>query len=224
MNITKRISLTPQTQLVDLNGNLTNFEIYFNVKEENGKSFKLAVVDQTMLDQGVDIKYQDVNGEIDGELNSRKGIYQNYFICLKSETSGIVDITIKGKEVEPNPEPEPKTLKLENISKKGGIINWLKKNWKYLLFVLVIIGALIYFFYDIKVPKTDVQNTQLVSNDITLLPPPPPPKVDIELPPPPKVDIELPPPPKVDIELPPPPKVDLDTNLLGKLKSLSSSK
>jgi len=104
---------------------------------------------------------------------------------------------------------------LENISKKGGIINWLKKNWKYLLFVLVIIiGALIYFFYDIKVPKTDVQNTQLLSNDITLLPPPPPPKVDIE----------LPPPPKVDIELPPPPKVDLDTNLLGKLKSLSSSK
>jgi hypothetical protein len=61
------------------------------------------VVDQSTLDNNPNLEFKRANeGSMSGNIISDKNIYQNYFLCLKSETPCEVDVTIDKKEISPN--------------------------------------------------------------------------------------------------------------------------
>jgi hypothetical protein len=79
-------------QLVDLNGDTTNFDLSFTVTCRDDTPFNLLVVDQSTLDNTPELTYKEVNGTISGNIVADKNIYQNYFLILKSDKTCIVDV------------------------------------------------------------------------------------------------------------------------------------
>jgi hypothetical protein len=71
-------------KLIDLNGDLVNFDIEFKVSSKGGAPFDLAVVDQTTLDNKANLEFRRVNGEISGNVKNDKGVPQNFFLVLKA--------------------------------------------------------------------------------------------------------------------------------------------
>ena len=86
MTIKQTLSLSKTQQLVDLNGETANFDLTFNVNCKTKDSFQVVVVDQATLDNNPELEYRNTDdGQISGNIISDKNIYQNYFLCLKSE-------------------------------------------------------------------------------------------------------------------------------------------
>lgn len=102
----KTYSLTPMKQLIDLNGDITNFDLTFTATTKDGSPFDLLVVDQTTLDSNPSLEYKKAQGTISGNIISDKGVYQNYFLLIKSETPCECDVSIDLKEI-PQRKSEP---------------------------------------------------------------------------------------------------------------------
>ena len=103
---TKTYKVNNYKQLIELNGNKTNFDLSFEVKSENGEPFKALVISETDLNAGNQINYQDVkNGHISGNIKNDKGVFQTYFLLLKSDGEEInCDVTLDLKDIPLNPE------------------------------------------------------------------------------------------------------------------------
>ena len=86
-------------QLIDLNGDNTNFNISFKVTSENGEDFNALVVDQKTLDSGDELNYKLANGVLSGTINADKNVYQNYFLILKADTPTNVTVEINIEEL-----------------------------------------------------------------------------------------------------------------------------
>lgn len=102
-------------KLVDLNNNLTNFELTFVAKSIDNKEYEAIVVDQTTLDKNNELNYKKVRGEISGKVVSNKNIYQNYFLILRSDTPCSVDVNINIIEIP----PVVQDIDYSNINRQG---------------------------------------------------------------------------------------------------------
>lgn len=103
MSVKKTYSLSSTQQLIDVNGETTNFDLSFSVTSKGKQPFDLLVVDQSTLDNNPNLEFKRANeGSMSGNIISDKNIYQNYFLCLKSESPCEVDVTIDKKEISPN--------------------------------------------------------------------------------------------------------------------------
>jgi len=89
-------------QLIDLNGDSVNFEVYFTVKcNSDNDSFYMLVVDQATLDQDQPIQYKKVtNGGISGKVISDTNSYLNYFLILKADKECSVQVEITKRELD----------------------------------------------------------------------------------------------------------------------------
>ena len=177
MTIKQTLSLSNTQQLVDLNGETANFDLTFNVNCKTKDSFQVVVVDQATLDNNPELEYRNADdGQISGNIISDKNIYQNYFLCLKSENPCIVDITIDKKEIEPKPEIPMESKSEQNTTKPTATLNNIKNthlqhpkprkiNWKLILIVLIVIagGLFIYYFFIKKTtdPNVDIKEFKL---------------------------------------------------------------
>lgn len=144
-------TLSKLRQLIDLNGDTTNFDVSFKVVSKNGEPFDIVVVDQTTLDNNPELSYRPAsNGQMSGNIIQDKNIYQNYFLVLKAEQPCECDVEIVKKELpkapvataERNLTPPPPTAKTTSkpSSEEGG-------NWKFWLIVGVIaVGAVVLYF------------------------------------------------------------------------------
>ena len=94
-------------QLIDLNGDTTNFDCTFNVTSHNKEHFEVLVVDQKTLDSGKDIEYRKVEGDISGNIIQDKDVYDNYYLILKCDKPCKVDVEITKKEIAAKPLPPP---------------------------------------------------------------------------------------------------------------------
>jgi hypothetical protein len=99
MSETKTYEISSIKQLVDLNGDSTNFDLTFNSVSQNNEPYSMLVVSQKNLDSGETLKYKTVNGSISGNIRSDKGVYDNYFLILKAEKPTKVMVTIEKNEV-----------------------------------------------------------------------------------------------------------------------------
>ena len=100
MSVTKKIyTIGSVQQLIDLNGDTTNFEISFKVVSENSETFEVLVVDQKTLDKSENIQYRTVKGDISGNIIHDKNIYDNYYIILKSDKPCNVEVEITKTEI-----------------------------------------------------------------------------------------------------------------------------
>jgi len=146
-------------QLVDLNGDTTNFDITFKVNSKNGEPFDIVVVDQTTLDNSPELQYKNASkGIMSGNLIQDKNVYQNYFLVLKADQPCEVDVEITKKEIPGESpvftEPQPQVKQ----PKSGGGINW--KMW---LLIIVVIGggvALFFMYKTDKKKKTATMNVE----------------------------------------------------------------
>lgn len=181
----KRMSQTNKTytlgkikQLIDLNGDSTNFDLSFKVTCHDNTPFYLLVVDQTTLDNTPELKYKEATGSISGNIVADKNIYQNYFLILKSDKTCNVDVELTKKVLPktPNfPEPnqqvptgehmpvDPRQVRRSNVphvSSKKSEINWKKIG---LIALVVVVGlGVLWWLYKRKTP--DKNNDKSFSN------------------------------------------------------------
>lgn len=149
MSMKKTYSLNSHKQLVDLNGDTTNFDLTFTATSKDGSAFEVLVVDQTTLDNTPNLEYKRANGTISGNIVSDKNVYQNYFLILKSDKPCDVEVDINKREIAPKPvqqTPPPQQLKAPPLAppqKPSGT------NWKIIFILAVVIGggALLYYMY-----------------------------------------------------------------------------
>ena len=147
--------VTPQRQLVDLNGDSKNFDLTFTCTSKNNANFDVLVVDQTTLDSTPNLQYKKATGTISGNIVADKDIYQNYFLVLRSDTTCDVTVKTVKKDIPANvPHVSPRAIPQSSIQQpnkpppqKSGT-----SKWKIIALVVVIIGggSLLYYFYNQK--------------------------------------------------------------------------
>ena len=124
--------------------------------------FYAVVIDQTTLDNNPELQFKKSNnGMIGGNIVYDKNVYQNYFLCLKSDQEEhLVDMVIEKKEIQPNLEQHSKYENTPNIENFDPTI--IKKsisiNWQIIFIVILVCGALIYLWYS--------RNKKTVSHEI----------------------------------------------------------
>jgi hypothetical protein len=99
----KTLTLGKIKQLVDLNGDSTNFDVSFKVTCHDDTPYNLLVVDQTTLDNIPELKYKEASKTISGNIVADKNVYQNYFLILKSARPCIVDVELTKKVLPKTP-------------------------------------------------------------------------------------------------------------------------
>lgn len=156
----KTYSIHNVKQLIDLNGDSTNFDITFKVASKNGAPFDVLVVDQATLDTNPNLQYRRADkGIITGTISNNKNIYQNHFLVLKSDTPCECDVEIIKKELPVNIPQQPTTTVPTSLSKKRTDgFDWVK-----ILLVLGAIAGIIVVLYWLpkKEPtKTEPKNTK----------------------------------------------------------------
>jgi len=154
---TSKYNVGPIRQLIDLNGDQTNFMLEFAVESDNKEPFDIIVLDQTTLDTQEPLNYKEVKeGFISGKIVADKNTYQNYYMVLKASkpTQCKVSLNFKPlpKTVAPPP-PQQQITPPPQIKNDENGKSWLK----YILIIAVIIGGgmLLYYFY--KKSKNDTQ-------------------------------------------------------------------
>jgi len=176
--------VTPQKQLIDLNGDLTNFDITFTATCKEGHNFDALVVDQRTLDGPEPLVYKKVDqGQIGGNIISDKDVYQNFFLVLKSDEPCDVEVSVTKKSIPASPPPpvQPAIQSQQLVKeppKSSGI------NWKVVLVVLILLGVAGYFFWTkyykkgvagvvTEVPLTSVKGPSPVASTVAspMLPP-----------------------------------------------------
>lgn len=143
MSVTKKTySVSKIKQLIDLNGESTNFEVHFRIVSKNKEQFDILVVDQTTLDNNPNLEYKKAdNGEISGNIVHDKNVYQNYFIIIKSDQPCECEIEITKKEL-------PKTVVMplqKSPTQSDNTFSWI--NIVIIGGVVVIVGILFYYIY-----------------------------------------------------------------------------
>ena len=162
MTITNTYNLNKTKQLIDLNGDTTNFEIQFTATTPNKEPFYAIVVDQNTLDSDNPINFKKVtDGTISGNIRNDKNIYNNYFLLLKSDDPCECFVNIDKIEIKPSSNTSNLTstntsnLTSNNTSSNNSFMSkinhFLEKYNKYInIFLYILIGCLVayllYFF------------------------------------------------------------------------------
>lgn len=156
MSVTKTYSLSKHKQLIDLNGDTTNFNLTFTATSKDGSKFDVLVVDQTTLDSGSELQYKAANGTISGNIISDKNVYQNYFLILKAEEPCDVEVTVDKKEIDyipPTSLPEPNAMGQPTIlaqpAKPPG------PNWMLIIAAVLVLGGGLYLYYTYKTKQAE---------------------------------------------------------------------
>ena len=165
-------------KLIDLNGDLTNFDLNFTAQSKNNEPFEAIVVDQSTLDSNEKLEYKMVtDGVISANVNSDKNIYQNYYLLLKSDTPCDVDVSIEVNEItvenSENVVPQDSLPDLQNDEKQSLFSKFMPKfkmkiSWKTILIVVLVLGSIIFLclkFFKNKDKSKDVSNDELEIDD-----------------------------------------------------------
>ena len=76
----RTLSLKTQKQLIDLNEDLTLFDLVVSVKSKDSSEFDAVILTQTELDNQQDLQYKKFQGTMQARLVNDKNVYQNYFL------------------------------------------------------------------------------------------------------------------------------------------------
>lgn len=169
MSVTKTYAISSIQQLVDLNGDLTNFKLSFSAKSHDGSHFYALVVDQTQLDENPSLEFRNAEGEISGDIEMANNIYQNYFLVLKSkdDTKACnVEVSITRTEIAPSVQPVQPVQQLAQslqqaptnpqsspqLTTESSVKS--STNWKIIGVIVVLILAGGYYYYYVHKSST----------------------------------------------------------------------
>ena len=152
MTTTSKYNISNIKQLIDLNGKAVNFLVNFKAVSLSNENFDALVVTQEMLDSNEPFNYQKAQGEISGQIKNDNGIYNNYFLCIKSDKPNEIEVSINIQDIQQSqppqqeqpPRPRPRVNE-ENFNDERIVI---KKDltFYYLLGGAVFLAALIIGF------------------------------------------------------------------------------
>jgi hypothetical protein len=158
MNTTNQTyKIAEQRQLIDLNGDMTNFDLTFTATSKDNKTFNIIVVDQDTIDSNeiANMQYKTASGSISGNIVADKNIYKAYYLCLKADPECEVDIKIEKRVIHPRqvvqrqqtrPPPMPPPAKKSYMTIKNVS-----------LFCVIVIGVgLLWHFYFQKKEVSDL--------------------------------------------------------------------
>lgn len=148
----KTYSLSNMKQLIDLNGDVTNFDLTFTATSQDGSPFYALVVDQTTLDSNPSLEYKKAEGTISGNIISDKGVYQNYFLILKSDNPCKCNVSIQLKEIPQSSSSQPQLETREKFKSSASSKKTSKSssNWFLILVIVVVCCAVLWWFYGKK--------------------------------------------------------------------------
>jgi len=162
MTTKKVITLSTVKQLIDLNGSSTNFDLTFTARSLDNSEFYALVVDQRTLDSDIPLQFKLAKGSISANIVTDKNVYQNHFLCLKSDKPTQVEVIIDKKEILPQLLPQPQHPYSQSNAQRQtpslrSPISQPKTNWTLIITVLALGAtgafAYYYFFYNKKNTK-----------------------------------------------------------------------
>jgi hypothetical protein len=179
-NNKKTITLGKTKQLIDLNGDSTNFDLSFKVTCHDDTPYNLLVVDQTTLDNTEELQYKEAKKSISGNIVVDKNVYQNYFLIIKSEKPCIVDIEITKKVLPKTPvgpvEDSPYIQSGDNrvthtITSPSSTFPWKKI---ILISIILVVGiAVLWWLYKRKgsdTPENPILEDKLGEHNLVISP------------------------------------------------------
>jgi hypothetical protein len=143
----KTYSVGKIKQLIDLNGESTNFDAHFRIVSKNKEPFEILVVDQTTLDNNPNLEYKKADGEISGNIVHDKNVYQNYFIILKADQPCECEVEITKKELPKTPDMPVQKLPAQT-KKSNNTFSWI--NIIIIVGGVVIVGIVFYYMYFVR--------------------------------------------------------------------------
>lgn len=93
--ITKTLTLDKVRQLVDLNGELTNFVARFIITPKTDAPYEYTIASQTMLDNAETLNFLPAKGPVQKEFTIEEDLYQNHFLVLRSTSPHEVDVIVQ---------------------------------------------------------------------------------------------------------------------------------
>lgn len=149
MSVTKKAyNINSNHQLIDLNGDATNFYLMFNIVPNCGDEYEIIIVNQEQLDQGTLPAYKKVKGSQGGEMKLENDQYQNWFLSIKSATPMTVEV-------------ETKITKLPYPLNKPATDDKPKRKWFiYLIPVGIVVAVAVGIFFYMKRKKVKSSDKQ----------------------------------------------------------------
>lgn len=156
--------LGPRHQFIDLNKELINFKLDFQVVASDPlKEFEVLVVEQKQLDS-MDIKnlqMKKIKGKIGGSIQANKNEYKNYFLVVKSSDNENLeaDVIVNLDELEPSPEPPAEAQPAPTIAQTATQptttqpivkIPFYKQTWFYVFLIGIVMGGVLYWYLYIR--------------------------------------------------------------------------
>ena len=176
-SISKKVTIDKKLTLLDLNENVTNFMLKFSLSSENMKDvFHMAITTQEDLDEGKDMEFKKVDGEISGEFSNYDNKYKNYILCLKSDTPTQVNVSTNIQhvpDVVPYNNTQTTSQNEENYSfnntNTDSNFKASDKKWKIIISVVILFGGLglIYYLTRNKKSENSKNNSIHVSNQVS---------------------------------------------------------
>jgi hypothetical protein len=108
-------------QLIDLNGESVNFHLNFKATSLSNENFDALVVTQEMLDSNDPLVYQKADGEISGQIKNENGTYNNYFLCLKSDTPMEIEVSIDLTELQVQKEVQQQVQQQQKVNQPSRV-------------------------------------------------------------------------------------------------------
>jgi hypothetical protein len=174
-SISKKVTIDKKLTLLDLNENVTNFNMKFSLNSENMKDiFYMVITTQDDLDEGKEMEFKQVDGEISGEFSNYDNKYKNYILCLKSDSPVevnvatnieiIPDVVPYDNNFNNNIQSSEENYSFNNNSDKTE--NSSSRKWKIIISIVILFAGIgvIYYF-----SRKTTDSTVIVSNN-TILP------------------------------------------------------
>lgn len=174
-SISKKVTIDKKLTLLDLNENITNFMLKFSLNSENMKDvFYMVITTQDDLDEGKDMEFKKVDGEISGEFSNYDNKYKNYILCLKSDSpvevnvvtniEHIPDVVPYDNNFSNNIQSSEENYSFNNNTDKTE--NSPSRKWKIIISIVILFAGIgvIYYF-----SRKTTDKTAIVAND-TILP------------------------------------------------------
>lgn len=159
------IELSSRHQLVDLNKNLVNFKLDFQVISPENKEFDTIILNQNEINsyENMDMmKMKKAPGKISGSIIADNNQYKNYFIILKSDEPQTVEVITTIEEIPPK-EEEDSDLLLNTKSMENEIqVPFYKTRGCWVLILLI--GLLLIYYFKGSVFKKKATQVEINVN------------------------------------------------------------
>jgi hypothetical protein len=151
----KTYNLHSSMQLVELNGDLSNFMLDWSAVSKNGVPFELLVVDQELLDSGQHLEFRKVNDYQEGRITENENNEKTYYLALKSAGKCKCEVTVNSEEIPSKVQENFMSNNPHNIypPKSTRTINWK------LIFILIVVAGGVYLLYHFFIKTKNKDNS-----------------------------------------------------------------